>query len=97
MALTELQLPTKTEFYKVLQNAASEINNLMARWRDLSEFIARIETVDLDAMTVPSGVIRTDLVDFRVAVNEILALYDGTATTPAKNPSGVIEKVRKIG
>lgn len=97
MALTELQLPSKTEFYRSLQNAASEMDALMLRWASMAEYLSRIETADLDSMGVAVGAVRTDLVDFRIAVNELVQLYNGTATTPTKNPSTVIDKIRRMG
>jgi len=96
MALTELQLPTKENFYNKLQHAATEMDNLMMRWRNLSEFIAMMETSDLDAMGVATGQLRIDLVDFRILLNEIIALYDGNSVTPTKTPSAVIDKIRMM-
>ena len=96
MALTELQLPAKTEFYRVIQSIASDIDNCMRRWEAVAEFVARMDTADLDAMSVAAGVVRTDLVDFRIALNNLVSLYNGNAVTPAKNPSTVIDSLRRI-
>jgi hypothetical protein len=96
MALTELQLPTKAEFYRVIQSIASDIDNCMRRWEAVAEFVARMDTADLDAMSVAAGVVRTDLVDFRIALNNLVSLYNGNSVTPAKNPSTVIDSLRRI-
>jgi len=96
MALTELQLPTKAQFYSNVQSAATNIDGLMATYKKMAEFLAKMDTSDLDAMGIAAGQVRTDLVDFRVAVNEIIALYNGTATTPTKNPATVMAAIRRM-
>ena len=95
MALTELQLPTKSSFYNRLQSVASEMDQIMQRWADMAEFIANVESSDLDTMGVPSGQIRTDLVEFRTAMEEVVAFYEGTPTTATNAPDGVVDKIRR--
>lgn len=95
MALTELQLPTKATFYGRLQSVASEMDQIMQRWADMAEFIAEVDSSDLDAMGVAAGQVRTDLVDFRVAMEEVVAFYQGTPTTATKAPDGVVDKIRR--
>lgn len=94
MALTELQLPDKGNFYARLGAAASEFDRMLSRMRDIAEFIGFIDTNDLDAMGIPTGQIRTDLSDFRIALNELLAFYDGTGATQTNVPADVIDKIR---
>ena len=94
--LTELQLPTKTNFYGVIQAAATDIDQVMTKWKNLAEFIARVDIGDLDAIGVPAGVVRQDLIDFRTLINEIVALYGGAAVTPTNVPDEVIEKIRRM-
>jgi hypothetical protein len=96
MALTELQLPEKARFYRALQGAATEMDNLMTRWANLAEFVTLVDTADLDAMGVPVGQIRTDMIEFRTVLEEMVALYAGTATTPTNPPNEVIDKIRAI-
>ena len=96
MALTELQLPTKSNFYSHIQNAASHMDKLIQTWENLAEVIGFIEPGDLDSMNVPSGQIRTDLVDFRTVLNEMIAFYRGTSTTQTEIPSAVIDKIRSM-
>ena len=67
MALTELQLPSKSSFYNKLQLAASEMDQ-----------------------------IRTDLVDFRTVMEEVVQFYEGTATTATKAPNAIVDKIRKM-
>ena len=98
MALTELQLPTKANFFQSLQNAATQMDHLIARWDAMAEFIGRVETGDLDAMVPPvaPGVVRSDLIDFRTALNEVIAFYKGTSTTQTVIPADVIDQIRAI-
>lgn len=96
MALTELQLPTKSNFYSNIQAAASEMDSIMSRWQNMVDFLATMDTSDLDAMGVAAGQVRTDLVDFRVAANNIVQLYYGSAVTPPKNPSNIMDRIRKL-
>ena len=96
MALTELQLPTKADFYRRLQNSATELNNLMNVLGDLSEQIGRIGTVDLDAMGVATGAVRSDLIDYRTVLNEMISLYNGNAVTPTVVHANVIDQIRYI-
>ncbi len=96
MALTELQLPTKSNFYGVLQSAATEMDNLILRWKNMAEFIAMVETSDLDAMGVDTGQVRTDLNNFKVVIDEIVSLYEGNAVTPVNAPNAVIDKIRAM-
>jgi hypothetical protein len=96
MALTEIQLPTKQLLYDNLQEAATQMNRLMGDWRDLAEFIGNIDTADLDILAVPAGQERTDLVNFRTAINEFLAFYDGTAQTQTVIPGNVVDLIRRM-
>ena len=96
MALTEIQLPTKQLLYDNLQEAATQMNRLMANWRDLAEFIGRIGTTDLDAIAVPTGQERVDLINFRIAINEFLAFYDGTAQVQTVVPGDVVDLIRRM-
>ena len=96
MALTELQMPTKENFYANVRHAASEMNNLMKRWEDMAEFLGKMGVADLDAIGVAAGQVRTDLVDFRIVVEEQLELYNGSAVTPTKNASAVIDNLRTM-
>ena len=94
MALTELQLPTKDEFYRNLRRAATSMNDLISQWKDLAEFIGDTESVDLDAMAVPAGAIRTDMVAFRTVLTEVVAFMEGTSTAQTEVPADVIDKIR---
>lgn len=96
MALTELQLPEKAEFYGRVQSAANKMNNLIKQWEDLAEFIGIVGTADLDTMGVASGAVRTDLVEFRTVLNELAAFYNGTSTTQTEVPADIIDKIRSI-
>lgn len=73
MALTELQLPVKDQFYRNCQGVASQAINMSLRWNEISEFIQTVTAADLDAMGIDAGQVRTDLVDFRASLNNIVA------------------------
>lgn len=96
MALTEIQLPIKADFYQGLRSVAGEMKSRMLRWKELSEFLAKMGTVDMDAMGIPAGEVRTDLTDFRVALNEVISLFEGNAVTPINSPEVVMDKFRKM-
>ena len=96
MALTELQLPDKATFYNELQHAASTMNNIMHTWRDIAEFIDNIDAADLDTIGVATGQVRTDLVALKLAMQELTAFYDGTATTQTNVPADIVDKIRRM-
>lgn len=96
MALTELQLPTKSELYNALRAAANKWNDLIHRTEDLAEFIRFMTTTDLDALGVPTGQLRTDLTNFRNMLNEIVSYFNNNPVTPSNAPKDVIDKVRTI-
>jgi len=96
MALTELQLPSKDDFYRKIQAAATQMDTIVQRWADLAEFIGMVETTDLDAMGVPEGAVRLDLLDFRALLVEVGSFYSGNAVTPTNPPNAVIDKVRSM-
>lgn len=96
MALTELQLPQKADFYNTLQNIAGEISNSIHRWSQVASFINRVTAADLDAMGVAAGQVRTDLVDLKNLLNNFVALWGNQTVTPAKDPQGVVDVVRKM-
>jgi len=96
MALTEIQQPTKMDFYHKLRSAATAINNFSNQWRDLSEFIGFVDTADLDSIGVPTGQIRTDLVNFRTLLDELNSFMDGDNVTPTNVPTAVIDKLRNM-
>lgn len=97
MALTEIQLPIKDNFYAKLQDAANKLDKTMVEYRRIAEFISRMDTADLDAMGVATGQTRTDLIAFKDAVNDLLSLWDGNAVAePAVAPSEAIDRIRWI-
>lgn len=79
MALTELQLPTKDELYSNLESLAGEVVSRGLRWTEASEFIATIGTADLDAIGVPAGQVRTDMLAFRTALDAVVTAINTNA------------------
>lgn len=96
MALTELQRPTKTVLYANLANAATQMNYLFQNWKDLAEFITRIDSSDLDAMGVPTGQVRADMINFRTILEEMVAFYYGDTITRTNTPDDVVENLRNM-
>ena len=96
MPLTDLQRPTVAELYRDIRSLANEIALRMLRFKEASDFINTLTTADLDAMGVPAGQIRADLVDLKQVLNELVAYYNGSAVTPVKNPDSVIDKLRSM-
>jgi len=72
------------------------MNNLINQWKDIAEFIGFVETADLDAMGVPTGTLRSDLANFRTAMNELIAFFNGTSTSQTVVPSDVVDKIRSM-
>ena len=96
MALTELQLPSKTDFYNVISNTAGEISQAMHRWGKVADFINRMGASDLDAIGAATGQVRTDIVNLRILLNELNDLWNNEAVTPTNDPQAVVEELRKI-
>lgn len=96
MALTELQIPTKAEFYRDMRSLANLIAQQKLKYQEAADFINRVQAADLDAMGVPAGQIRTDLVDLKNVLNELVSYYNGNAVTPAKNPDTVVDSLRTM-
>jgi hypothetical protein len=96
MALTELQLLSKAELYRNLQNAASEMYQSLERWKMISDFIGTMDTSDMDTIGVGTGQVRTDLANFRTVVNYFLSLYNNNPVTPTVSPITAIDRVRRM-
>lgn len=96
MGLTELQLPAKIDFYNNLKTTATEMYNVIAKWKAVADFIGDIETADLDDIGVAAGQVRTDLTDFRTVLNEMIAFFAGESTSQTKIPANIIQKIRRM-
>jgi len=96
MALTEIQQMGKTDFYNRLQTSATKINSLMGYLEDIAEFIGFVDTAELDRMNVPAGDIRSDLVEYRTVMNELIAFFKGTSTTQTYVPANVTDRIRSM-
>ena len=96
MPLTDLQRPTVAELYRDIRSLANDVALRMLRLQEAAEFINTLTTADLDAMGVPAGQVRTDLVDLKQVFNEFVAYYNGGAVTPVKNPASVVDKIRSM-
>jgi len=100
MALTEIQLPNlpdeKWKFYRIIQDTAGQISQDMQNWRQIANFINRMDAADLDTLTIPAGQARTDLVNFKTVINYFVSLWNNQPVTPAVNPQTVIDAVRRM-
>lgn len=96
MALTELQLPTKADFYSNLQNSANQLNRLIKTIADLSEFIGFVLPEDLNSMGVPTGDIRIHLADYRTALEEFISYTNGNPITPTVTLTEIIDNIRSM-
>lgn len=96
MALTELQRPTKEDFYNTLRHSATEMHRLILRWKSLADGINMFDATDLDAMGVAAGQVRTDMINYRTVLNEMTAFFEGESTTQTQVPKTVVDKVRSI-
>lgn len=103
MALTEIQLQMasnlvpdcKLRLYSILQDTAAELSQSMNKMKLVAGFINRIDTADLDTLQIPSGQIRTDLVNFKTVLNYFVSLWSNQAVTPAVNPQTVLDSIRR--
>lgn len=80
MPLTELQLPTKNELYRNVQSVASEVKRTGLKLQEMSEFLADLDTTDFDALSVPVGQVRTDLINFRNAIDAVVTAINAQET-----------------
>ncbi len=96
MALTELQQVAKAEFYRRVLQVGTELNLKINQWKDFAEMLAEFGTADLDAMGVPTGQIRTDLVNFRVGLNELVSHLEGDTVAPTNAMTDVVDEVRSL-
>lgn len=89
MAMNEVQLPTKDDFYRVIRNAANQVESNGVRWTDLSNALAALTVEDLNAMGVPTtGTLRTDLAAVRTSLANIV--------TAIQAESAVFSKFRNL-
>ena len=97
MALTEVQLPSKTTFYAKLNHAANQMNKVMNEWQNLADFVGGIDTSDLTAMGVPTGGnLQTNLSNFRTMINEMVLYYNGGTISRTNTPEDVVNLIRSM-
>ena len=89
MALNEIQLPSKDDFYQTIRSVSGEMKSRMIRWKEISEFIADMDATDMDAMGIPSGELRTKLVEFRTALDAQIVYFEA-------NTQSIMDEFRKI-
>ena len=94
MALTELQRPEKQRFYSQIQADAKQFDNLIAKWRSQAEFLERMDAATMADMGISDATVIIDLANYCIALNEIVAFYDGTGLTQTNIPADVMDRIR---
>ena len=67
----------------------------MAGLKRASEFLNSMDATTASSMTIPAQT-ATDISDLRMAINEILDFYEGSATSQTKVLKDQINKLRYI-
>ena len=96
MALTELQKPTKEDFYNNVKDGAGALYRLAKQFQAHQEFLIRMDTAALDDLAVPIGDVRTDLVDYRNLLGELVDFFSNVPVNPANDPITVLNKIRRM-
>lgn len=97
MPLTPVQTPTTAEFYASVRSIADEMDSRFMRWSAAAEWLAGLNSADLDAIGVPAdAAFRTQLVNFRTAVEQLTAFYNGTGTARTNVPDTVMARFRRM-
>lgn len=96
MALTELQLPSKADFYNNLQGSAGELIRVMVRYELLASFLGKLTTDDWTGMGIPEGQVRTDIQNFKLTVDDFVDIWHNTAVTPHMDPQVVTDQIRRM-
>jgi len=96
MALTELQLPNKADFYNNMQGVAGEISSALHRWGLVASFVNRMETSDLSVMGITNETVVNDLIDLKNLINNFVSLWQNQPVTPTKDPQSIVNAIRKI-
>jgi len=96
MALTELQRPDKQMFFNDMRRIADEKSRHMASWEMAADFINDVGSADLTAMGIDDAGSISAMQDLKTAVNDVIAVFNGSAVTPTKNPNEVVDKIRRM-
>jgi len=96
MALTDLQKPTLEDFYNNVRDGAGSLYRLAKVFKAQQEFLARMDTAALDDLAVPIGDIRTDLVEYRTLLGELVDFFANTPVNPTNDPIAVLNKIRRM-
>jgi hypothetical protein len=95
MAQNECQQMDKTGFYQSLRNQLSTMYNNMMALQRASEFLNTMDSETATNMTMQAQT-SIDVSDLRTAINEMLAFYNGSATSQTKVLKDQINKLRYI-
>ena len=96
MALSELQRPTKDLLYHELQEHATVQNRLLHTSADLAEFIAKIDGPALAEIPITDADSIADMIEYRTALNDLVAFCTGGAVTRTVVLSEIIDKIRRM-
>jgi len=95
MAQNECQQMDKTGFYQSLRNQLSTFYNGIMALQRASEFLNTMDQQTATNMTMEAQT-TLDVGDLRTAINEMLAFYEGSATSQSKVLKDQINKMRYI-
>jgi len=93
MAQNECQQMGLQEFYTTLRNLCNNVYNTMTLLEKSSEFLESMD-VDTAAAMGMDTTTRNVIADFRTAMNESLAFYEGTAQTQTKVLKTIVNQLR---
>lgn len=97
MSLTEIQRPeNKQQLFGRCNFSADRFDQEMRSVANFAEALNFIDESDMDALNIDAGEARTNLVNYRIALNEMVAFYYGMATTQTNIPADVIDKIRTL-
>lgn len=93
MAQNACQQMTLSDFYANLRNIVSTVYNTNQKLERASEFLNTMDATTATNMGMDNTT-RDDVAALRIAINEMLAFYDGTATSRTRVLKDEINRLR---
>lgn len=95
--LNQINKPTFEEFKNVIQQSASQLNSIFHAVADNVEFLNQITTVpELESIGITEAEAQVALADYRTALNELNAFFNGTGTAQTIVPADIVDKIRRM-
>jgi predicted RNase H-related nuclease YkuK (DUF458 family) len=95
MPQNECQQMPLQDFYSNLRNKISTLYNTLSDMERVSEFLNTMDAQTATNMGMEAQA-RDDIADLRVAINEVIAFYEGGSTTRTHVLKDEINKLRYI-